>query len=298
MDSQEILKSLSNLEQKLQSIESARQQGERTVNAQEGAKARLSVLTQDFTDIYQELKKVLDDIQNSKSIASTEVSDKADVVFKALQTRITSLEQATKDIKENFENACKTANENFSKTIEKSGKDLTTEMEANINKTREATVKEIEKASGIIVGFRTAVDELKEDYNKALSESSENQKTVMTQIATDFSQSVDQYIDSMKTVRVEMESLLEKYNYLTTRIEDILKEVQGSIESALAHFSRAVDANTQATVALGQNLESQISSSFSQLMDASKKSHKLILILVVGLIISIILNILAVVKVI
>ena len=298
MDSQEILKSLSNLEQKLQSIESARQQVERTVNAYEGAKAQLSVLTQDFTDIYQELKKVLDDIQNSKSIASTEVSDKADVVFKALQTRITSLEQATKDIKENFENACKTANENFSKTIEKSGKDLTAEMEANINKTREATVKEIEKASGIIVGFRTAVDELKEDYNKALSESSENQKTVMTQIATDFSQSVDQYIDSMKTVRVEMESLLEKYNYLTTRIEDILKEVQGSIESALAHFSRAVDANTQATVALGQNLESQISSSFSQLMDASKKSHKLILILVVGLIISIILNILAVVKVI
>ena len=298
MDSQEILKSLSNLEQKLQSIESARQQVERTVNAYEGAKAQLSVLTQDFTDIYQELKKVLDDIQNSKSIASTEVSDKADVVFKALQTRITSLEQATKDIKENFENACKTANENFSKTIEKSGKDLTAEMEANINKTREATVKEIEKASGIIVGFRTAVDELKEDYNKALSESSENQKTVMTQIATDFSQSVDQYIDSMKTVRVEMESLLEKYNYLTTRIEDVLKEVQGSIESALAHFSRAVDANTQATVALGQNLESQISSSFSQLMDASKKSHKLILILVVGLIISIILNILAAVKVI
>jgi chromosome segregation ATPase len=298
MDSQEILKSLSNLEQKLQSIESARQQVERTVNAYEGAKAQLSVLTQDFTDIYQELKKVLDDIQNSKSIASTEVSDKADVVFKALQTRITSLEQATKDIKENFENACKTANENFSKTIEKSGKDLTAEMEANINKTREATVKEIEKASGIIVGFRTAVDELKEDYNKALSESSENQKTVITQIATDFSKSVDQYIDSMKTVRVEMESLLEKYNYLTTRIEDVLKEVQGSIESALAHFSRTVDANTQATVALGQNLESQISSSFSQLMDASKKSHKLILILVVGLIISIILNILAVVKVI
>ena len=298
MDSQEILKSLSNLEQKLQSIESARQQVERTVSAYEGAKAQLSVLTQDFTDIYQELKKVLDDIQNSKSIASTEVSDKADVVFKALQTRITSLEQTTKDIKENFENACKTANDNFSKTIEKNGKELTTEMEANINKTREATVKEIEKASGIIVGFRTAVDELKEDYNKTLSESSENQKTVMAQIATDFSKSVDQYIDSMKTVRAEMESLLEKYNYLTTRIEDVLKEVQGSIESALAHFSRAVDANTQATVALGQNLESQISSSFSQLMAANKKSHKLILVLVVGLIISIILNILAVVKVI
>lgn len=298
MDSQEILKSLSTLEQKLQSIESARQQVERTVNAYEGAKAQLSVLTQDFTDIYQELKKVLDDIQNSKNIASTEVSDKADVVFKALQTRVTSLEQATKDIKEIFENACNTANDNFSKTIEKSGKELTTKMEADINKAREATVKEIEKASGIIAGFKTVVDELKEGYNKFLTESSENQKTVMTQIATDFSKSADQYIDSMKIVKTEMESLFEKYNNLTIRIEDVLKEVQGSIESALAHFSRAVDSNTQATVALGQNLESQISSSFSQLMDANKKSHKLILILVAGLIISIILNILAVVKVI
>ena len=298
MDSQEILKSLSTLEQKLQSIESARQQVERTVNAYEGAKAQLSVLTQDFTDIYQELKKVLDDIQNSKNIASTEVSDKADVVFKALQTRVTSLEQATKDIKEKFENACNTANDNFSKTIEKSGKELTTEMEAYINKAREATVKEIEKASGIIAGFKTVVDELKEGYNKSLTESSENQKTVMTQIATDFSKSADQYIDSMKIVKTEMESLFEKYNNLTIRIEDVLKEVQGSIESALAHFSRAVDSNTQATVALGQNLESQISSSFLQLMDANKKSHKLILILVAGLIISIILNILAVVKVI
>ena len=298
MDSQEILKSLSSLEQKLQSIESARQQVEKTVNAYEGAKAQLTVLTKDFTDIYQELKKVLDDIQNSKSIASTEVSDKADVVFKALQTRISSLEQATKDIKENFETACKTANDDFSKTIEKSEKELTAEMEASINKTRDATVKEIEKASGIITGFKTAVDELKESYDKALNDSSENQKTVMTQIATDFSKSVDQYVDSMKNVRMEMEALLEKYNHLTTRIEDVLREVQGSIESALAHFSRAVDANTQTTVALGQNLESQISSSFSQLMDANKKSHKLILILVAGLIISIILNILAIVKVI
>lgn len=172
------------------------------------------------------------------------------------------MEQATKDIKEKFENACNTANDNFSKTIEKSGKELTTKMEADINKAREATVKEIEKASGIIAGFKTVVDELKEGYNKSLTESSENQKTVMTQIATDFSKSADQYIDSMKRVKTEMESLFEKYNNLTIRIEDVLKEVQGSIESALAHFSRAVDSNTQATVALGQNLESQISSSF------------------------------------
>ena len=296
MDSQEILKSLSSLEQKLQSIESARQQVERTVSAYEGAKAQLNVLTKDFTDIYQELKNVLTDIQNSKSFASTEVSDKADVVFKALQTRISSLEQATKDIKEDFSKACKIANDDFTKTLNNSEKELTAEMEANINKAREATAKEIEKASNIIAGFKTAVDELLGCYDKAITESSDNHKTAMTHIATDFSNSVNQYVDSMNNVKMEMESLLEKYNNLTDRIEKVLVELQGSIESALAHFSRTVDANTQATVSIGQNLESKITSSTSQILVANKKSNRMLLITIIGLAISLLLNILIIAR--
>lgn len=298
MDAQEILKSLSNLEQKLQSIESARLQVEKTVNAYEGAKAQLAVLTQDFKDIYKELNSVLIEIQNSKNIVSTEVSDKADGVFKTLKERSDSLDKATKDIKEKFVKACDKANEDFSNTIEKSKNEFSTEIEANITKVRESSVKEIEKASSIITGFKTAVDGLNEEYKKSLDENTKNHKDILTQIATEFSKSVEQYIVSMRNVKDELESILEKYYSLTTRIEDKLAEVQSRIESALDDLGRAVDTNTQATTALGQKLESKIDGSVSQLLEANNKSYKMILILVAGLILSIILNILAIVKVI
>jgi chaperonin cofactor prefoldin len=298
MDAQEILKSLSNLEQKLQSIESARLQVEKTVNAYEGAKTQLAVLTQDFKDIYKELNSVLIEIQNSKNIVSTEVSDKADGVFKTLKERSDSLDQATKDIKEKFVKACDKANEDFSNTIEKSKNEFSTEIEANITKVRESSVKEIEKASSIITGFKTAVDGLNEEYKKSLDENTKNHKDILTQIATEFSKSVEQYIVSMRNVKDELESILEKYYSLTTRIEDKLAEVQSRIESALDHLGRAVDTNTQATISLGQKLESKIDGSVSQILEANNKSHKMILLLVAGLILSIILNILAIVKVI
>lgn len=44
MDAQDILKTLNNLEQSLQNVESARQQVANTVNAYEGAKAQLHAL--------------------------------------------------------------------------------------------------------------------------------------------------------------------------------------------------------------------------------------------------------------
>lgn len=338
MDAQGILKSLSNLEQKLQSIESARQQVERTVNAYEGAKAQLSVLTKDFTDIYQELNNVLVEIQNNKNNISTEVSDKADGVFKALQARTASLEQATNGIKQDFENACNAATDNFSKSIEKSEKDLVDSMLANINEVRKETVKEIEKVSGIVTAFSTAATELQSNYKEALSSSAENQKTVMGQITTEFSKSVEQYIVSMRNVRIEMEAVLERYNSVSTRIEDKLGQVESELKTTIEQLGSSVDENSKVILeghnTLSSKIEEQcgiineelkadtnkisseiasskadnkesakkmndkIDSVVLQILNANAKSHKLIIFLAIGLVISILLNILAIAKVI
>lgn len=338
MDAQGILKSLSSLEQKLQSIESARQQVERTVNAYEGAKAQLSVLTKDFTDIYQELNNILVEIQNSKNSVSTEVSDKADSVFKALQARTSSLEQTTNGIKQDFENACNAATEKFSKSIEKSEKDLADSMLANINEVRKETVKEIEKVSGIVTAFSTASAELQNNYKEALSSSAENQKTVMGQITTEFSKSVEQYIVSMRNVRIEMDSILERYNSVSTRIEDKLGQVESELKATIGQLSSNVDEKSKEILEghntlsskieeqcgqinadlktgtnkisseivssnadnkeLAKKMNEKIDSVLLQVLNANAKSHKLIVFLVIGLMISILLNILAVAKVI
>lgn len=337
MDAQSILKSLSNLEQKLKTIESARQQVEKTVNAYEGAKAQLTILTNDFKDIYQELNNVLSEIQNSKNNVSTEVSEKADAVFKVLHTRTVSLEQDANTIKQDFVSACNTANENFSKSIEKSEKDLVDAMLANLNEVRKETVKEIEKVSGIVTAFSTAVTEIQDNYKQELSSSTENQKNLMGQITTEFSKSVEQYIVSMRNVKTEMDSILERYNSASDRVEEKMGQLEVELKTVIDKLSTKIDeksntildkCNTHATGItdvidkakneLKENankISSEIASSSSankesakrindkidsvltQLLDANAKSHKLIVILVIGLIVSLLLNILAIAKV-
>ena len=338
MDAQGILKSLSSLEQKLQSIESARQQVERTVNAYDGAKAQLSVLTKDFTDIYQELKNVLTEIQNSKNNISAEVSDKADVVFKALETRTTSLSETADKIKQDFITACNSANQDFSKAIEKSENDFANGIFANINDIRKETIKEIEKASGIVTTFTTAASDIQKNYPQALSASTENQKTLMGQITTEFSKSVEQYIVSMRNVRIEMESILERYNSVSTRIEEKLDQVETELKSSIEKLDSNIEEKSKTLLdsysshssninehidniktelnastnritsdiasssasnkQFAKNLDDKMDSVLSQLLDANYKSHKLIVILVIGLAISILLNVLSVAKVI
>lgn len=337
MDAQSILKSLSNLEQKLKTIESARQQVEKTVNAYEGAKAQLSVLTKDFTDIYQELNNVLTELQNNKNNISTEVSDKADAVFKALETRTTSLEQVANGIKQDFINACNAANEGFSKAIEKSEKDMVDGMFANINEVRKETIKEIEKVSGIVTAFSAAAAEIQNNYKQELSSSTENQKTLMGQITTEFSKSVEHYIVSMRNVKTEMDSILERYNSASDRVEEKMGELEVELKTVIDKLSTKIDEksntildkfNTHATGITDEidkaknelkesanKISSEIASSSSankestkrindkidsvltQLLDANAKSHKLIVILVIGLIVSLLLNILAIAKV-
>lgn len=337
MDSQDILKSLSSLEQKLKSIDSARQQVERTVNAYDGAKAQLSVLTDGFKDIYQELNTVLSEIQNSKDNVSTEVSGKADAVFKALQLRTKSLEEDAKAIKEDFENACSTANENFSKSIEKSEKDMVDGMFANINEVRKTTIKEIETVSGIVTAFSTAVTEMLDKYKQALSSSADNQKSILKQISTEFSKSVEQYIFSMRNVKTDMESVLERYNSVSSRVEEKLGLVEAELKTAVEKLGNDVGENTNAIIdnlntnstdvkraiddaktemksetnnisskialsssankAYAKDLNDKLSSAVTELLNANSKSHKLIVLLVIGLIVSIILNALAIAKV-
>lgn len=72
MDAQDILKTLNNLEQSLQNVESARQQVANTVNAYEGAKAQLHTLVVEFTVVSNELKNIYTAInENVSSIDNT-----------------------------------------------------------------------------------------------------------------------------------------------------------------------------------------------------------------------------------
>jgi len=84
MEAQDILKMLTNLEQSLQNVESARQQVTNTVNAYEGTKAQLHALTVEFKEVSSELNKVYNAIKENVDSIDETLKIKIDSVFKSI----------------------------------------------------------------------------------------------------------------------------------------------------------------------------------------------------------------------
>ena len=294
MDSQEILKSLSNLEQKLQGIESAKQQVERTVAAYDGAKAQLTALTNDFADIYQTLNGILDNVKNSQEFVKGEVVQEADAIFTELRSRIDTIDQATDKIKQNFSEACEKSVKAYSESLEKTHKDQKEAYGLILTKVKEDTEKEITKSSEVLANIKKSIDDKQTQFETALNTSLENKKTVLEQIKTEFATSIERYITSMREVQAELVSILERYRSLTSEIEGMFQSVMSEIHRLHSGMEQFHNEQMQ----MGSNLDAKLANGFAQLLNANAKSQKWIVILAIGLVISIIINILAVAKVI
>ena len=80
----------------------------------------------------------------------------------------------------------------------------------------------------------------------------------MGQITTEFSKSVEQYIVSMRNVRIEMESVLERYNSVSTRIEDKLGQVESELKTTIEQLGSNVDEKSKAILEGHNTLSSKI----------------------------------------
>lgn len=96
MEAQDILKMLTNLEQSLQNVESARQQVTNTVNAYEGTKAQLHALTVEFKEVSSELNKVYNAIKENVDSIDETLKIKIDSVFKSISKKWIHLMQLRK----------------------------------------------------------------------------------------------------------------------------------------------------------------------------------------------------------
>ena len=98
MEAQDILKMLTNLEQSLQNVESARQQVTNTVNAYEGTKAQLHALTVEFKEVSSELNKVYNAIKENVDSIDETLKIKIDSVFKSISKKVDTLDAVAEKI--------------------------------------------------------------------------------------------------------------------------------------------------------------------------------------------------------
>ena len=81
MNTQDIIKSLSNLEHSLQGVESARQQVEKTVAAYGTTQKQLAILSQEFVKTSNELNSVIDVVRNNQEQLSATLSSEVERLF-------------------------------------------------------------------------------------------------------------------------------------------------------------------------------------------------------------------------
>ena len=107
METNDILKSLSNLEQNLKNIDSARQQVLNTVNAYDGAREQLQHLVREMTSVREELSGVFQAINENQVALNREFSEKTDEILARVNGKLSELDGAATAILTSFEGTCK-----------------------------------------------------------------------------------------------------------------------------------------------------------------------------------------------
>lgn len=140
MDTQDILKTLNNLEQSLQNVDSARQQVANTVNAYEGAKAQLHALAMEFAIVSNELKNIYTAINENVSSIDNTLQDKIESVFSDITSKTQELEDAVRNIQTAFVTTCNRSAQSVKSTVDNSLLKLNNEVDTTlVNFSKKAT---------------------------------------------------------------------------------------------------------------------------------------------------------------
>lgn len=241
MDAQDILKSLSNLEESLKNIDSARLQVQNTVNAYENARAQLNKLTQEFTSISTDLNKIVTTIKDNQSTLSSTLSDKIDNVFTNFNEKVILLESTTTTIQSTFESSCIESSKSFKDSVDSSVTKINNEVDTAITNFNEKATLEIAGIATALKTFKEAANEMLSDFKSAISNATTTQKTNHETIASDFHKSIDQHLASFNDLHQGLSDLLTDYKELISSVSTKIENEANAIKLSITGINNSVD---------------------------------------------------------
>lgn len=218
MDAQDILQSLSNLEQSLKNIDSARQQVINTVNAYENARTQLNLLTTEFTSISSNLKGIVKTINENQDTLSTTLSQKVEDVFSSFNSKVKDLEESTNKIHSSFESSCQLSSKTFNDSVSGSITKIEDQVNSAISNFNQKATIEIEGIATALNNFKEAANEMQTQFQSAISTATCNQKTNNETIASDFLKSVGEHLSSFDELSKKLNDIFNDYSKLITTI--------------------------------------------------------------------------------
>lgn len=246
MDTQDILKTLNNLEQSLQNVESARQQVANTVNAYEGAKTQLHALAMEFAIVSNELKNIYTAINENVSSIDNTLQDKIETVFSDITCKTQGLEDAVRNIQTAFVTTCNQSAQSIKSAVDNSLLKLNNEVDTTIVNFSKKATHELESVATELSAFKSSAQQMQKDFHNAITGATADFKASQKSIATDFETSIKEHLSSFKSLKMELKSIIDKYedytNSLATKIElvsDLVKTERTSIISEMQNLQES-----------------------------------------------------------
>lgn len=254
MTSQEILASLSKLEQELESIASARVLAEKTVNAYEEVRGEIRAFFSEFGKVTESLNKVSSAFESEKTSISSEVKTTINVMKGQLESLNTAFSNQCNSVLMRFVEQTDIATNSFKEKIET----LTSDYSEN-NTAFKKSIQELNSVQGTLMRATESVSSLKTDIAtlqsqlndsqikqdarlaeiaEQLRKTGDNHGQILTKLCDDLKKSQDaQDKDleglkkSQKSHTENLEAILSKAESVSNRIDEIISSLDNRMTS-------------------------------------------------------------------
>lgn len=245
MDTQDILKSLSNLEKSLQNVESARQQVEKTVAAYDGAKLQIADLTQELAGISKEFNAIVFAIRSNQQILESTLSAKVEQVFANINDKLVVMGGELMSIKDTFASNCNEA--------ATSVKDNIAEALRLFNKKVQTEIGNIANALSEFQSIVSAIEnEVKTNANNIIS----LVKSSLKSATDEFQDKLNTHLKAFSDLKGDLQGVLNLQKQYNTEVFVKIETETNSIKNSISDLDKRI-----------HDLSSNSESNHKELMD-------------------------------
>ncbi|MCM1142313.1 MAG: hypothetical protein NC453_27395 [Muribaculum sp.] len=296
MTSQEILASLSQLEQELQSIKSARELVDQTVNSYGDVKNDIAKLIDEFANVSNSLADISNALASENIAISTEI-----------QKTIEIAKGTINNLHESFASQCNTAVVRFMENVNKAAVELATKTDslmisyAENNAEFKKQIHDLERVHASLIAASESVASLKSDIATLQNQLNQSQKSqdatleriaaqlqstsashsqILTQIASDLKSSQDAQDEDLNHIK----SVIGTVSATSNNTETIVQNLAANLDKAMddiKNISSRIDSRAN-------SLESKMDSLETQLNELQSTTGNLKIMLIINIVISII----------
>ena len=225
MNTQDIIKSLSNLEHSLQGVESARQQVDITVAAYGATQKQLATLSQEFVKVSNELNSVIDVVRNNQEQLSATLSSKIEHLLIQIEGKVAILGNKASSMNQTFESSCtetaKSINDNIAAAI------------ASFN----GKVKnELSEVSTVFAEFNSIIKDIQEDFQKDVSQALCTLQEASEKVVADFQETIANQLSSLSKLNGELEDIVHLQKKQIAEILTKFETESASIKASICNI--------------------------------------------------------------